>query len=144
MGKVNADKYGKSRPKVTIEDLEGGDFMVLKIAGFGEETFSDENVGDKVTPYLTFEETGEKVHWLNKTQVGYLIARLGDEADRWTGKAVPLEKVQPTYAGKKQPEKLWVAAPESWDQMLRDTGHGRSLPRTAVAKKSPAELKRKK
>ena len=130
--KVNADKYGKSRPKVTVDDLEGGGVIVLVVASFGEETFSDEETGtSKVTPYLTFEETGEKVHWLNKTQVRYLIDRMGEETDRWTGKPVPLERHTPEFKGKRQAEKLWVSPPESWDEIFRKAGFGRHAARPA-------------
>ena len=143
MAKVNADKYGKGRPKVTIEDLEGGEYIVLTIAKFGEETFNDEVEGQKITPYLTFEETGDKVHWLNKTQVGYLIDRLGDDDARWVGKPVPLERHTPEFKGKRQPEKLWVSPPEEWDDLLRQAGHGRHASRPAAAKR-PAKVAAKK
>jgi len=113
--RVKQERYGSSRPKLERDDLDG-DVGVLTIAGFDESKFKDEE-GEKVTPFLWFEEMGEKVHFLNKTQVGYVIERLGEESDDWVGERIPIEKITTTYNGKRF-EKLWVSPPEKWDEYL--------------------------
>lgn len=138
MGKVNSDRYGSKRPKLERDDLDG-DVGVLTIAGFDEAKISDEE-GERVTPFIWFEEMGEKVHYLNKTQVDYLIERLGDDSDDWVGQKVPIEKHTATYAGK-QHKKLWVSPPEKWDEYL---GVKRGRVARVTRTKAPAKRGRKK
>lgn len=141
MSKVKPEKFGKSRPKVTPDDLEGGDYLVLTIAKFGEEVFTDGETGGtpRPTAYLEFKETGDKVLWLGVTQVRYLVERLGDESDDWIGEKCPVEIVTPTFAGKMQPPKCWVAEPKEWDRMLgvqRRTTPARRPPGAAKVKRA--------
>jgi hypothetical protein len=136
MGKVDAGKYGSARPKILREDLQDGDFIVLTIANFDEATISDEE-GKRVTPYLEFQETGDKVLWLNKTQVGYLIEGMqSDDSDDWKGKKVPIEKVTNTYNGRKF-DKVAIAAPERWEEYFDAAGIGtakKRKPRAAAVR----------
>lgn len=141
MGKVNQDRYGKSTPKLVPDDIDG-DCVVLTIANFGEETFNDEGV-TRITPYIDFEETGDKVLWLNKTQVGYLIERLGDESDRWKGAPVPIGRHDSQYNGKTH-KKLWVMPPERWDDVLAEAGKGPKRRARPGAVKSSAKGKRRR
>ena len=121
MGKVDRSRYGNARPKLTTDDLEGGDFLVLTIANFGEATISNEE-GTKVTPYLEFRETGDKVHWLNQTQIGYLIDGFGsDESEDWQGHPVPVEKHTAVFRGTST-VKLWVSPPERWAELFKAAG----------------------
>jgi hypothetical protein len=115
MAKVREERYGSKRPKLERDDLDG-DVGVLTIAGFDEAKFEDDD-GSRVTPFIWFEEMGDKVLFLNKTQVGYIIERLGDESDDWMGQRVPIEKHTATFNGKRH-EKLWVSPPEKWDEYL--------------------------
>lgn len=147
MGKVNLDRYGTSRPKLIVEDLEGGDAIVLTIHSFSEETLNDNVEGERISPLLNFEETGDKVHWLNKTQMQYLVEGLGDETDDWEGKKIPLEVTETTFNGKRF-KKLWVAAPERWPEYK---GEGVKPPKakpiiakaTPEKKAAPRGIKRK-
>lgn len=142
MGKVNLDRYGSRTPKLMPDDLDGGDFIVLTIAGFDEKTFDDEE-GKRVTPVLFFEETGEKVLFLNRTQVGYIVERYGDESDGWQGKHIPIEHHVSTFRGK-QHEKLWVMPPERWDEAFEEAGIAVKRPRKVVRKKVAAKRTVKK
>jgi hypothetical protein len=99
--------------------LDGGDAAVLTITAFTEETISDQE-GERVSPCLLFEETGDKVFWLNKTQCDYIVEALGDDSDDWVGQKIPLEATTTHYQGKAY-KKLWVAAPERWSD-YRDEG----------------------
>lgn len=116
MGKVNLDRYSKKRPKVEESDLQGGNFIVAQIVHF-EDIPVDQDGEKKLVPSLRFQEFGDKVLWLNKTQMGYLVERLGDETDRWTGKMVPLVVATVNY-GDERFRKVQVAAPEEWDDLL--------------------------
>lgn len=121
MSKVDKSRYGSARPKLTTEDLDGGDFLVLTIATFDEATITTEE-GSKITPFLEFRETGDKTHWLNQTQIGYLIEGFGtDESDEWIGQPVPIEKHTATYRGTST-VKLWVSPPERWAQLFKAAG----------------------
>ena len=123
MGKVDPGKYGTSRPKITQEDLADGDFILLTIANFDEATIKDEE-GTRVTAYLEFSETGDKVLWLNKTQLTYLIEGLGsDNSDDWKGKQISVEKITAKYNNRSFP-KVAVAAPERWDEYFDAAGVG--------------------
>lgn len=134
--KVRQEKYGNRSPKLTPDDLDG-DFAVLTIAAFAEETFTDEE-GERVTPCLEFQEMGDKRLWVNGTQVGYLVERLGDETDAWKGQQVPVEKHVSVFRGKRY-NKLWIAAPEEWDTMLAQAG---VKPRRATKGKVKGKVKR--
>jgi hypothetical protein len=138
--KVQTSKYGNARPKIEQEDLEGGDAAVFTIAAVEEQKVTGDD-GERLSLVLLTEELGDKVLWLNVTQIGYLIAKLGDESDRWVGQKVPLEKTITHYAGKPF-KKVWVAAPESWDQIFEDAGVSEKKPRrrsVAVASKKKAK-----
>lgn len=116
MGKVNAEKFSKRRPKVEVDDLQGGNFIVAHITAY-EEVAVDQDGEKKLVPCLRFQEFGDKNLWLNKTQVQYLVDRLGDESDRWMGKPVPLVKATVNY-GDERHIKVMVATPEEWDDLL--------------------------
>ena len=119
MGKVNQARYGDFRPKLRIEDLDGGNFIILTVAEFGEETLEGAE-GKKLTPFLAFEET-DKVFWINGTQVGYLIEGMkSDDSDDWRGQKVPIVKKEVEYRGKVF-EKLWIAEPSTWAKLMNGT-----------------------
>lgn len=116
MAKINKDDYSKKRPKVTVEDLEGGDAMALTIASVEDSTFDDED-GKKKALVLTFEEAGEKVFYPNQTSLGFIIDEYGDETDEWIGKPLPLMKNTGTFRGKSFTN-LQVPAPELWVDII--------------------------
>lgn len=119
MAKVDASEFGKSRPKLLPDDLEG-DVAILTIAKFETVDLQDDEAedGKRRSATLSFEETGDKVLWLNKTQIDALVERLGDESDDWTGKKVPVEKVVNTFGKNKYPKVVVVGDPDEWDTYL--------------------------
>jgi len=113
---VDPNKFSKARPKVEPDDIEDGDYTVATVAKYDEiaQEFQGEH---RITPALTFREFGDKVLWLNKTQMQYLVERLGNDADKWIGKRVPLVKVVKQFGDEKH-HKVYVATPEEWDDLL--------------------------
>lgn len=127
--KASDDKYKSSgRPKIVQDDIEDGDAVVVTVSDVEEEKVKGDK-GDKILLTLTTEEFGDKVHRLNKTQIGYMIERLGDETDNWIGEKVPLVKTKQEYQGKAVAT-VWVAPPELWGTIFKAAGIG--------AKKGPA------
>lgn len=117
--KVDLDKYGSKRPKLTPEDLEG-DAAVLTVAGF-EQFMVKDDVGERPTAILVFEETGDKALFLNKTMLSALVERLGNDGDKYIGEKVPIEARKVTYQGKTT-TKLYVMAAEEWDHAFEEAG----------------------
>jgi hypothetical protein len=123
--KIEKGKYGNARPKIEPDDIEEGDAAVFTIAAVEEQTVKGDE-GERLSLVLLTEELGDKVLWLNVTQIGYLTEKLGNDSDRWIGQQVPLVKTTTHYAGKAF-KKVWVAAPEEWKALLADAG--KDLPR---------------
>ena len=117
--KVDTKNYGKSREKLTLDDLDGGDTIVLTCASVEDVTF-DDNGKERKSLVMTFEESGEKSYWPNKTSTGYLVEAISAESDEWIGQRIPLEAVHGDYQGKPY-DSLWVAAPERWASILKAT-----------------------
>lgn len=147
MAKVNPDEHKRNRPKVTLADLEGAEAMALTVA-----TAEILDMEDRRVMAVTFEETGDKVHFPNATSLGYIVERLGDESDDWIGHYLPLVRHQGTYNGKTY-DNLQVAAPELWNTIIRDSGFDvpakfaekvvAPAPRPRAAVKRPAPRGRK-
>lgn len=118
--KIQSDVYGSSRPKITQDDIEDGDVGIFTIAEFDDQEVDDPETesGKRMAAFLTFEETGDKRLWLNKTQIDTLIERLGDDADKWAGQRIPLEKVTTTFKGQKY-AKVAVCPAAEWDDYLK-------------------------
>lgn len=98
MSQVNQDDYGTARPKVLPEDFEGT-YTVLMIASYEEGEVDDPEArsGKRHTGMVTFEETGDKVIYLNKTAVTALCHFYGDESDDWLGQPCPIEEIRGTF-----------------------------------------------
>lgn len=122
MGKITRDEERGSRAKVEQDDLEA-EAAVLTVAAVKKVMLDDPERASGKRPAWTmvFEELGDKVLWLNDTQIDYLIDRLGDDTDTWVGAKVPVEKHDSPMNGKIYP-KVWVCAPESWDELLTEAG----------------------
>lgn len=120
--KRDASDYGTSRPKITQEDFDG-DFIVLTSAEVEEITVDDDEQesGKRKSLVMTFEETGDKVIWLNVGQVTALIERFGDDDEAWKGQKIPVEKHTATFRGKKF-DKVRIMASEEWDQAFEEAG----------------------
>ena len=140
MAKARPDKLGTSRPKVMPDDLED-DVALVTIAAFeeGEVDDAESASGKRYTAFLSFHELGEKVLYLNKTQMEYLIAGLGsDDTDDWVDQQIPIERTRKQF-GSKSFDKVWVAHNDEWT----DLGVGRPR-RRRVKKATKAKGKRTK
>ena len=121
MGKVDPSRYGSAAPKLTPDDIE--DAAILTVTAFDEVSVEDEEVegGKRTSGNLTFEETGDKVLWLNKGMVETLVEQLGDDSDDWIGQKVPVEAYTATFKGKKFP-KVRVMPSEEWSKAFKEAG----------------------
>lgn len=120
MAKINQQDFSKRRPKLTVDDLVGGDGMALVMAGV-EEINVDDEAGKRKSLVLTFEESGEKVYYPNATSLGYILAAYGDESDDWVGQALPLLRHTGTFRGERY-ENLQVPPLDQWDHLVKGSG----------------------
>lgn len=135
MAKVDPNKHGSSKPKLTVDDFEE-DVAILTIASFEEAEIDDTESpdGKRMLAMLFFEESGDKAMYLNKTQLEYLIEGLeSDDSDDWVNRQVPVEIKRGTFRGKKY-EKPHVVDPEEWAEYLEPKPKRR--PRRKRAKRS--------
>lgn len=126
--KVDPSKFGSSAPKLMPEDLEE-DAAILTVAKYEEVMVDDDEAegGKRQSATLKFVETGDKVIWLNKGMVEALVEQLGDDADKWAGQKVPVERHVATFGNKKFP-KVRVMMSEEWDRAFKDAGVRRTRP----------------
>lgn len=126
--KVDPSKFGSSAPKITPEDLEE-DAAILTIDVYESVSVDDENAedGKRQSATLKFVETGDKVLWLNKGMVETLVEQLGDDADKWSGQKIPVERHVATFGNKKFP-KVRVMPSEEWDAAFKTAGVRRNKP----------------
>lgn len=124
--KVDASRFGSSAPKLMPEDLEE-DVAILTIAEYDEVEIDDDDAedGKRNSATLRFTETGEKVVWLNKGMAETLIEQLGDDADKWVGQKIPVERHVAKFGNKKFP-KVRVCESDEWDKLFKDAGVRRS------------------
>jgi hypothetical protein len=134
--KVDPSRYGSSAPKLTQEDLEE-DAAILTVAEFDEAELEDDE-GKRVAAFVTFEETGERRLWLNKGMLETLVEQLGDDADKWIGQKVPVEKHTAMYNKREYP-KVRVMQSEEWEQAFKDAG----VKRAGQASARPSATKRR-
>jgi hypothetical protein len=120
--KVDASKFGSSAPKLMPEDLEE-DAAFLTIAKYEEVMVDDDEAegGKRQSATLKFQETGDKVIWLNKGMVETLVEQLGDDAEKWAGQKIPVERHVATFGNKKFP-KVRVMPSEEWDKAFKEAG----------------------
>lgn len=134
MSKVNPDAFGHTRPRLEPDDLEE-DVAVLTIAEYEEIEVDDASTesGKRMSALLTFEETGEKVVWLNKTAITALVEYYGDDSDQWLGQPCPVESVRGTAFGKAY-HKVNVVPQDAWPEYV--DGLSVSKPPTVRAKRT--------
>ncbi len=138
MGKVNPDEHGTARPKVEPDDLEE-DVAVFTIADYSEMEVDDASAesGKRLSGCLTFQETGEKVVWCNKTAIVALCHYYGNESEDWEGQLCPVEKVQGKAFGKSY-HKVNVVPVDDWPEYIDGL-----KPQKAAARKSVRKAARK-
>ena len=126
--KIDLSRYGGMQgTKLTADDLEA-DATVLTITEFG-----DQRNPEGVTPTLRFKEAPDKLLYINRTQLEYIVKKLGDDPDTWVGKRVPVEKKIVPFEGNNFP-KVYVMPPERWDEALRAWDRERQPESSAPAK----------
>ena len=138
MGRVDPNAHGTARAKIEPGDLEE-DVAVLTIAEYSEMEVDDPNTesGKRLAGCLTFQETGEKVVWCNKTAITALCHYYGDESDDWKGQPCPVERVR-GRAFNKDYHKVGVVPMDAWPEYV----DGLTPPRRATATKSKKAAKR--
>lgn len=119
MSKVDASKFGSSKPKITPDDLEG-DVAVLTISGYEEFDVDDASTesGKRRSAVLMFEQTEDRVLYLNKGMIETLVEKLGDDSDGWLGQQVPVEKHVAKFGNEKFP-KVRVVPAEEWGEYIK-------------------------
>lgn len=142
MGKVDPNAHGTARAKVEPDDLEE-DVAVFEIAEYSEMEVDDADAasGKRLSGCLTFQETGEKVVWCNKTAIVALCHYYGNESDDWAGQLCPVEKVRGTAFGKPY-HKVNVVPVDEWPQYIDGLTPQKAAVRKA-ARKSVKGAKRK-
>lgn len=141
---VNPDAYGTSRPKVEPDDLED-ELAILTIVEFEEMEVDDPNTksGKRMSGFLTFEETGEKVIWLNKTSITAMVEYYGDDPDSWAGKECPVERVKGEAFGKDY-HKVNVVPADAWGEIDGWTPPGSTKRKTRRRKSATKKATKKK
>lgn len=134
MGKIDASRFGSATPKLTPDDIE--EAAILTIATFEEADVDDDEApgGKRHSANLTFEETGDKVLWLNKGMVETLIEQLGDDTDTWTGQKIPVESATVKFRGRDH-HKVRVMESSQWDAAFKEAGVKRTRRAEAPAAK---------
>lgn len=128
---INPDDFGTSTPKLEPGDLEG-DAAMLTIATFEMVEVDDDEAegGKRNAATLTFEETDDKVLWLNKGMVETLCEQLGNDEEKWAGAIIPVEKYVARFRGKKYP-KVRVVPSEEWAKAFKEAGRKYTGPKAA-------------
>lgn len=142
MAKVNKDDFGKRRPKLVVEDLDGGEATALTMASV-ERVTMDDGDGKRHSLAITFEETGDKVYWPNVSSIGLIIDEYGDDDDDWIGKPLPLMRNTGTFKGQKY-ENLQVPERALWDEIFTDMGFKVPTSKRVTAKPAKAVKTTKK
>lgn len=142
MAIINPKEFSKRRPKLTIEDFEGGDASALTIAEV-EMIKTDDEDGKRTSLVITFSETGEKAYWPNASSIGIIVEEYGKDSDDWIGKPLPLMRHQGTFKGKAY-DNLQVAAPEFWQEVIEQSGLTPVRKARAVTKVKPVVKAAKK
>jgi len=140
MAKANPDKLGTSRPKIKPDDLED-EVALVTVATYDDPEVEDSESesGTRYAPYLTFEELGDKVLWLNKTQMVTMIEKMGDETDNWIGAIIPIEAVKKSFGTKTFHKVVVMEDPNEWDQY--DWSKPRRRSKTAKTAKKTTKRK---
>jgi len=104
--------------KLVPEDLEH-DAAIVTISEYGEQKNTGE--GRSLSAVLRYSEAPERLHYLNRTQLEYLVKKLGDDTDKWIGRKVPIHKIEIPFEDTKH-LKVYVMEPKDWDQAFTDAG----------------------
>ena len=122
---ADPNELGGGPPKLTPDDLEG-DAAILTISSFerGEVDDPESKTGTRVVYQLTFEETGDRVLYLNKGMTQSLVSRLGKNTTAWVGQRVPVEVYPWRFKGQSG-RKVGILPAEEWDEALAEAKRAR-------------------
>lgn len=118
MAKVNPEEHRKSRSKLSLDDLDGGDQTALTMVNAEEVETKNDDGSPRKSLAITFEETGDKVYWPNVTSLKAIIEVYGDDTDDWTGNPLALARNEGTFNGKPY-ENIQVAPLSLWAAILK-------------------------
>lgn len=132
MSKLDPNAYGGSEDKLTPDDIDG-DTVILVVTEATEVDF-DPGMGLKI-----YGEDNPDHPFIvsSKKDVRILIAKLGDDPEKWVGEQIPIESAIRTYKGKEF-NKLVVVPEADWDEVL-----GIPKQRTPAQKKKAAKVKKR-
>lgn len=131
MGKIDSNEYGSAAPKLTPEDIDEAAIATITAVNRIETDDKSTKTGKRKAINLEFQETGDKVLWLNKGMIDTLIEKLGDDTDDWVGKQVPIESFTAVFKGQKFP-KVGIMAAEEWDNAFEEAGFTSRRKRTVA------------
>jgi len=121
--------YGEMREKLGPDDVEG------KPAPLTVLTVEVKNMAPRGSPRednklsIVFKEFPNKEYIANATSYKTLVAKLGDNYERWPGQVVIMAPTTNTFSGRAY-EKIHVASPERWEKAMKAL-----QPRTASTSK---------
>lgn len=119
MAKVKLSHYGTKREKLAPEHLNA-DIEVLTLETVDEVEVDDPaaSSGVRLAMVVSFAEHPDKALWPNRTQIGTLVERLGDETDNWIGAQVVVQRGNVSFKSQSF-YKVFVAPTELWDAALK-------------------------
>lgn len=137
---VDPNALGSSAPKLMPSDLDG-DVAVLTISGYDTSEVDDPEkpTGKRLCAFITFEETGDKRVYLNKTMASVLVKRYGSDSGEWPGEPVVVEVYTPRMGTRSFDPKVGIAPEEEWEKYLEQAGV-KPQSRKVTARRSPGKL----
>lgn len=128
MARIIEDDGSTGRAKLDLASIRGRD-VVLTIATAEQIEIEDKEqpAGVRRPIVLSFKEfpghegkDDAPVWWVNKTMRKTLIARLGNDLDRWIGQRVPYTKGKSHNPRTGETvDTLFAMNPEEWDEALK-------------------------
>lgn len=113
---INLDDFGGiAGDPLKWKDLTSN-FTVLTVKKYG--TQKNQGQGRKLSAVLVFNET-DKILYLNRKQLEYIVAKCGADTDKWVGQRIPVEKVKVEFDNAMH-DKIYVMAPEAWDEAITE------------------------
>lgn len=138
---IDRNEFRSSRPGLKPEQIMARRAN-LTVESVEQVTLDDDTRtdGKRKAIAITFQEFPDTPYWPNGTSIGHLCDQLGEEEEEWVGERIPLFKNKVNNPRTKtMQDALWVAAPEDWDEFLRE-----GKPRTAVKKNGAKKVAAKK
>lgn len=122
--------------KLTVNDIGKATAVVVSVKDARAVDVTDPERAEGVRPSVVIDLGGAfrgRTYWPNNTGVRILIDQLGADEEKWAGKKIPLVRQTTTNldTGKKM-QVLWVALPDQWPTILRESEVRRGGKKTAA------------